>query len=821
VRRLRELFDLVLEIPEADRQRWLAKSPDVDPALRDELRALLIASPAAAVASFSEEDESAASMNGADDGLDGVSIGPASLPEGTCAGPWRLKRRLAITATAEVYESQRDRPCRTAAVKLLRAVVDDDAAARRIRVEAEALARLSHPGIVPIYDAGVETSGPASRRAYLAMELVDGERFDRWVERRRPGIAAIADLVADAAEAVHHANLRGVVHRDLKPSNLLVRADGRIAVIDFGVAKLLALNGVAIGASMQSMADSVVGTPAYMAPEQFTPGERDVDLRADVYALGAIVYEAIAGRLPIECEGLSIGRLSMAKETVRPPRLNVVAPVRVPRELADVVAMALHPDQSQRYPSCAELAVDLRRSVRLQPLLRRPPSAWRSAMLFIARRKATAAMLAVSTGLIGIAGGVAIASWSEAVHQRRILEDRAARERLFTQSILREAAKLADIGGTLEVRRDLFTRAAQHLDAIGEEISEAPARWTRNDVALVREIILTRIQLAGMLGYPAQENLGDIDSSRREIGPAIQLAEALVKQDPTDADAMRMLGVALRVRSYAYSRDPHSDSERDLLESGVVLQRACALAPDDPRGWLELAESRALAGANMFRYVDGTSAAVAADRAFDDARAAVRKAIKLGAGTAAHRAAAQAGFWELQERQRRNALSSRDALEFLCELQEQSPSDRLVGSWTLLIEAQAGRALASEGRSQEGAAMVDQALSRARALVAAEPGNQRWTRSLLKVLWESGAAHRAAALDQTAHGIERRAWHLETALRRWEECIAIVQRLAELGWSGTIEAGYLEELRTFAAEANAALAETQAAIEAEVAGPTG
>lgn len=418
LRRLRDLFDQAMALSGTERERWLEEAPGLAPSERGELRSLLAAAPAATIACFLDVG---AMPTGDGRTAGGAATGPAPLPEGTSVGPWRLGRRLAITAAAEVYEAKRDHPHRSAAIKLLRALMDDEAAVRRMRMESEALARLAHPGIVPIYDVGVVAAGSAVRRPFLAMQLVEGERFDQWIARVNPSVTDIADRVADAADAVHHANLRGVIHRDLKPSNLLVRPDGRIAVIDFGVAKLRAIEGRTIGASMQSLGESVVGTPGYMAPEQFSPVESEVDPRADVYALGVIAYQAISGQLPVEVEGLSIGRISLLKEQATPVPLRQVAP-SVPRDLSDAVGMALQPDPGQRYGSRGDLATDLRRAVRSLPLLRRPPGRGRRLMLFFARRRGMAAVLAGSVALTVAAMAVAVVQRSDAMLHRRAAE---------------------------------------------------------------------------------------------------------------------------------------------------------------------------------------------------------------------------------------------------------------------------------------------------------------------------------------------------------------------------------------------------------------
>src|SRR5262249_24178332 len=205
---------------------------------------------------------------------------------------------------------------RTVALKMILAGRLADAEdLRRFRAEAEAAGRLDHPGIVPVYEVG-EFHG----QHFFSMALVEGESLAHRVARGPLPPREAADLVCEVAEAVHHAHHKGIVHRDLKPSNILVGADGRPRLIDFGLAKRVEAD------SGLTQTGQVVGTPSYMPPEQ-AQGRRDVGPAADVYALGAVLYTLLVGRPPFQAASVPDTLLQVLHQEPLPPRrLNPSVP---------------------------------------------------------------------------------------------------------------------------------------------------------------------------------------------------------------------------------------------------------------------------------------------------------------------------------------------------------------------------------------------------------------------------------------------------------------------------------------------------------------
>lgn len=350
-----------------------------------------------------------------DSTLADVTAAPGeALPE--TIGPYQILGLLGEGAMGRVYRARETQPPREVALKVLQAL--GGTALTRFRREVELLAQLEHPGIARLYaasDASTEGRAPP----WLALEYVRGR--DLYAHARELALDARIQLLVEVCRAVHYAHGRGVIHRDLKPGNILVDAAGQPKVLDFGIARL------ADGLSREvTQLGQVLGTVPYMSPEQLAGQTGQVDARSDVYALGCIAYELIAGRLPHP--QLSTSTLFEAIDIVRhqaPAPLGRVAPV-ARGDLETVVMKALAQEPERRYSSAAEFAADLQRVREHRPVDARPPTLRYLAARLVRRHRWASAAAALSVLALIAASIVSLRlAWSEAA-ARRDAEERAA-----------------------------------------------------------------------------------------------------------------------------------------------------------------------------------------------------------------------------------------------------------------------------------------------------------------------------------------------------------------------------------------------------------
>ncbi len=329
-------------------------------------------------------------------------------------GDYELLEEIARGGMGVVFKARQVSLNRLVALKMiLRGELASDADVRRFLQEAEAAANLDHPNIVPIYEVG-EHDG----RQYFSMKLIDGggslssmsgaPRASAEQQRR------VARLLATVARAVHYAHQRGILHRDLKPSNVLVDARGEPHVADFGLARRLE------GSQGATQSGAIVGTPAYMPPEQAT-GRKDVSTAADVYSLGAVLYELLTGQPPFRGESpMEVLLQVVEREPQRPGAINP----GLDRDLETICLKCLEKEPGRRYGSAEALAEDLERWLRGEPILVRPSGVGERALKWARRHPAVAAayaLLLVAT-LLGTVGGAVTWLWLRAEESRRQAE---------------------------------------------------------------------------------------------------------------------------------------------------------------------------------------------------------------------------------------------------------------------------------------------------------------------------------------------------------------------------------------------------------------
>ena len=389
--------------------------------------------------------------------------GPADLsPVGTTVryfGDYEIQKELGRGGMGVVYKARQVSLDRPIALKMIRAGVLADAEdLRRFQNEAEAVALLDHAGIVPVYEVG-EHDG----QRYFSMKLVEGGSLaDRLATfTAQPRAAAI--LMAQAAEAVHHAHMRGILHRDLKPANILVDGEGRPHVTDFGLAKRVEQD-VEMTAS-----GAILGTPAYMSPEQASGRRGSVTTASDVYGLGATLYALLTGRAPFGGASAIDALDAVRNRPPDPPRkLNA----HVPPDLETICLKCLEKDPRRRYPSAHALADDLRNWLERRPIAARRVGATERAWLWCRRKPAVAALAAAVLLAVAVGTGSVLAVQ---VRANRLLAGKNADLRASNVALDKQRLRALAAEGETRLRADELQKVADFQSRMLAQVDPAQA----------------------------------------------------------------------------------------------------------------------------------------------------------------------------------------------------------------------------------------------------------------------------------------------------------------------------------------------------------
>ena len=303
----------------------------------------------------------------------------------TRIGHYRIIRLLGEGGMGSVYEADQEQPRRRVALKVIKAGWASPDLLRRFEQESQALGRLQHPGIAQIYEAGTAATA-FGLQPFFAMELIHGIPLCEYAQSKHANVRQRLTMMVHVCDAVQHAHDRGIIHRDLKPGNILVDEQGQPKVLDFGLARATDSDA---RATRQTDIGQLLGTLAYMSPEQVSADPMALDTRSDVYALGVIFYELLAGKLPYRVTQ----SVHEVVETIRqsdPVPLSSVN--RVYRgDIETIVAKALEKDRDRRYASAADFAADIHRYLDDQPIAAKPPNTIYQLQKFARRHKALVA----------------------------------------------------------------------------------------------------------------------------------------------------------------------------------------------------------------------------------------------------------------------------------------------------------------------------------------------------------------------------------------------------------------------------------------------
>jgi WD40 repeat protein/predicted Ser/Thr protein kinase len=447
--RVRALFDQAAELLPEVRTAFLNAACAADPELRAEIASLL-----AHDAGGPGEDDVTDFLQSP------VRRALASLPSipPPKIGNYRIVRTLGEGGMGVVYEAEQDNPRRTVALKVIRTGLLSPAVLHRFSREVQILGRLQHPGIAPIYEAGLAADG----RPFFAMEFIRGKPLDEYTRSHQLDAAARLALLARVCDAIQHAHNKGIIHRDLKPSNILVDEAGQPKVLDFGVAHTT--DADLQTTSGRTQAGQLLGTLSYMSPEQIAANPAALDPRSDVYSLGVILFELLAERLPYVLQNVPLPEVARVINDRDPSRLGSIN--RCFRgDVETIVAKALEKDKTRRYASAGELAADIRRHLHSEPIRARPPSALYQLRKFARRHKALVGGLAgiLAALCIGLIGTLRFAF--QAQHNAQVAGER---ERATRYEAYR--ARLAAAAAALEVHD--VADAARHLQKAPEGLRD-------------------------------------------------------------------------------------------------------------------------------------------------------------------------------------------------------------------------------------------------------------------------------------------------------------------------------------------------------------
>jgi serine/threonine protein kinase/tetratricopeptide (TPR) repeat protein len=528
---VRDKIDSLLAVEASRRAAYLDQIAGSDWEFRRELESLLI----------SHDNMAADFLNVPLYSEPGVAPSLPTSLIGKRLGSYQIVSEIGKGGMGEVYRSLRvdDQYQKEVAIKLIRAERESAFVVARFKRERQILAKLEHPNIARLLDGGTTPEGVP----YLVMELIEGEWITQYCERRSLDITARLELFLQVCAAVQFAHQRLIVHRDIKPGNILVTADGTPKLLDFGISKILNDENEASPADRTITAVRML-TPAYASPEQ-VKGE-PITTASDVYSLGVVLYELLAGRRPYQAEGTpeQIARVICEQEPEKPSSAAQSsleqASIRLPKhetaqkaskclrgDLDRIVLMALRKEPQRRYASASEFAADIQRYLNHEAVLAVPPSLWYRTRKFARRYRVVLASASALVLVLVVATGVSIREGVRANREAAVAE---AVNEFLQNDLLAQASALAQSGPN--TKPDLHLEVRTALDRAAQRIE---GRFTNQPEV--------EASIRDTMGW-TYFDLGSYPEARKQLEQALELGRRVLgPEDPKTLKSMEHLGI--------------------------------------------------------------------------------------------------------------------------------------------------------------------------------------------------------------------------------------------------------------------------------------
>jgi tetratricopeptide (TPR) repeat protein len=786
------LFQAAVQLTGNARVAFLDSACRGDAALRQRLEALLTAhnQPEGVLA------ETAVAMKAT------MKLDLADAPDeaiGQTLGRYKLLERVGEGGCGVVYVAEQTEPVRRrVALKVIKLGMDTKQVVARFEAERQALAMMDHPNIAKVLDAGTTDTG----RPYFVMELVRGIRITDYCDQNNLSTNERLDLFIKVCQAIQHAHQKGIIHRDIKPSNILVTLHDGVPVpkvIDFGIAK--ATEGRLTDSTVYTQLHQFIGTPAYMSPEQAEMSGLDIDTRSDIYSLGVLLYELLAGSTPFDGQELMSQGIDAMRKTIRekePMRPSTKLATLQGEELTAtarrrsvetsklahllrgdldwIVMKCLEKDRTRRYETANGLAVDLKRHLNNETVAARPPSAAYKFQKAFRRNKlafaaAGAVAVALLLGIIGTSLGLVRAERQrqEAEAARKLAEQRFLSASRFVEDMFQQVApKFQNLIGATEAQQALAQISVNFLESLGGTNGGGQAYES--------ELAELDAELAYAFGNEFIPNtVGDYSNALRFASQALTIEQNLVKTRPNDGQLLRQMAQTEdQVGGILQMLNRPTDSIDHFKRKLELLQQLLNQNPGDTNlefkvrvahfriGNVLLDQKRPKEALEQY-YLPYAKQLL--DRPLDPT-------LDSGDAHMCYVAHGLVGDAEMQLNQPSNALPQfEEALQWKKMLVDRAPNDaRHARDWSE-IHSDLGTAQIALGRFDEGLTNLDEAVRLAEPLAERDPSNGSSQDLLVEVLQDES---KGCAKVADSSGISRAR---QAAL--WQQAITALTRCQE------------------------------------------